>query len=205
MTFVDLLKRIERYIRLDSPEIRYVLKDFVNDAIVDFIRIWDWQYLIKSAPFTTDGSDSYNIATIIGDDPFYGAIEMFRPGISDTGKSFKKVTYSEYVKALDKSSIWATSGGLLYREGTGEDLIFFFLTPGDPYPLLDDADENLVTANYSDIIYQATIVKYLMWYGGFDLVGNENQILMQKISAQRKKEARDGNSGRPIRLANINR
>jgi len=205
MTFINLVKKIEKRIKLESPELRYRIKDFINDAIADFIRIYNWRYVVKAATFTTDDSGSYALSTIIGTDPFYGELELIRDGKGDTQKYFRKVSYQEWVRSTTKVRLWSIYDDTLYLLGDNEDLTFFYITPGNPYPLSADADENLVTANYADIIEQWGLVNYYIWAGDDESVKVEEGVLNRKISLQKGKENRDDKQGQLFRINTNNR
>jgi len=209
MTFVQLINKVEKRIKLAGPELRYRIKDFINDAILDFIRFYNWRYAQQVATFTTDDSGSYPLTTgvtpIITSDPFYGEIELIRDGKGDTQKYFRKVSYREYVRNVSKTRLWSIFNDTLYIIGTDQDLTLFYLTPGDPYPLTDNADENLITANYADIIEQWALVNYLIWSGDDETAAVEEKVLTRKINLQKSKENRDDKQGQLFRINSNNR
>jgi len=208
MTFAQLIKKVEKRVRYESPELRYRIKDFINEAILEFMDIRDWAELVKSANLTTDDSGSYTLASIVGSDYFYGTVgnnPLIRDGKNDTEKYFRRTSYQQYINATPKTRLWAINQKSLYIDGTGQDLTLFYLTPGEEYPMSADDDTNLVTENYADIIEQATIVKFHIWEGDNDMAGIENSVLNNKIKLRKSKELRDDKKGQMFRVGYANR
>jgi len=205
MTFLQLIKNIEKRIKYEGPEIRYRIKNFINDAILEFMSIRNWQELIEVAALITDGSDSYTIASIIGDDYYYGPIDLIRDGKNDTLNTFRRVKYQYYLRANEKAGLWAIHNDTIYYGGNGEELSFFYLTPGELYPLEDDNDTNIVLNKYVDIIEQYAIVKFHIWEGDNESASYENSVLNNKITLRKKKEFRDDKGGKLSKVGYGNR
>jgi len=177
MTYYDLVRNIELYLHIQGSEARYLIKDFINSSILDFIRIFEWKYTRNSDIITLNGSGQYDLSTVLSM-PFYGELSL----LSKSGQEYTKYNYDTYLRLTSKAYAYAIFGNNLYVEGNNNDLTFLYVTPGTPYPLADDDDENLVTLYYWDIIKKMTIIKMLNYLDDETVAKEENDLKFKLVS-----------------------
>jgi len=190
MIFSELIREIELYLHIQGSETRYLIKDFINESILDFIRIEEWKYSRFSNDIVLDGSEQYDLTTILTN-PFYGEIDL----IKENSYSYRKFNYETYIKSQSKIGSYSILGNTLYVEGEDTTLRFVYVTPGLPYPLVNDNDENLVTRYYWDIIKKMAVIK-MLHYLGDDVVVREEELLKEKLFSLKFQENRIEKKGK---------
>jgi len=200
MLFRNLVQAVRLYVRVEGVDVDERIKTFINDACLEFARLFEWRSLLHSDTLTTDDSGSYSISDLTSA-PVANAISLGIAGQTP----LEKWTYQEWVKAAAKTSAWAMLNGKIYVEGTGSDYIFLYTSCGSPYPLSDGSDQNAVTEYYSDIIIQMAILRYVTFLGDDESSKIEYARLQQLLKAAKMLEAREDKSGRSFRIGTQNR
>ena len=189
MTFKNLIREIEIYLRIDNSETKNIIKTFINDSILDFVRLKTWEKLKVIEDITLDGSNSYDLSLILTN-RFDGEIQL----LNENGTEYQKYNYDTYLMKGQTAGTYAILGNILYVQGDNTTLKLLYLTIGAPYPLALDDDENLVTKFYYDIIKFMTIIKVLSWIG--DETKVEAAQLSIKVNSLSSKENRIRKNGK---------
>ena len=126
MTFKKLIRDTEIYVHLEGAEVRHLLKQFINDSILDFSRLNEWIYLKEHEQIILDGSDSYSLSNLMNG--FSGEISLF------SGKTmYQKTKYENYIQYSSRTRIYAIYGDNLYVDGSDVTLDFLFKSTGYKY------------------------------------------------------------------------
>ncbi len=191
MTFKELIQAVESEIRMPGAgdNILYQIKKAINDAVTDFVRLNEWKHCKALDTITLTGASSYVLSSLLSKE-FFGELAL----LTDTVR-YKKKGLDYYQLLSAKTGYYSISGGQLYIEGdAGTELSFLYLSPGTPHPLVDDADENLVSQYYSDVIQNFAAIKVLEWLGEKTEV--ESQRFAQQLNALRAQESRIDKKGK---------
>jgi len=190
MIFKDLYRGIELYLHIQGTEARYLIKDFINESILDFLRLKEWERAKTVEDIALDGSGQYDLDTILTNF-FGGEIALLTEG----GMELKKYNYDTYLQLTNKTDTYALLGNILFVEGDGVTLKFIYKTMGNPYPLVNDDDENLVTKYYWDIIKKMAEIKMLDYLGD-EMSAKETQNLQLKLISLKETENRIRKQGK---------
>lgn len=193
MIYIDLIREIELYTHMEGAQIREMIKRHINEAILDFLRMKEWEKVKNVVSVALNGSGAYTItggATPIAAD-FEGEIELLDSG----GIPYSKVGYSLYLQHSDKSGVYSILGDTLYVEGDSGTLTLIYIARGDEYPLTDDDDEVYATLYYWDIIKQMVVVRILKFLGD-PQAEPEELVLRDKLLTLRASENRTRNNGK---------
>jgi len=193
MTFQALIRSIQLYVHLENPEITHLIKDWINESILEFCRINEWEKLKVSDKITLDGTGEYSLDNTLLSSVFAGEIAL----LNSAGEKLTKFNYDTYLATPSKAGIWAVFGNKLYVEGEG-DYYFFYISPGPfgVYPLTDDNAEPPVLLYYWDIIKQMTIVRVFEYIGDDEALQKETQRLQFKILSLKAQENRIRKQGK---------
>ena len=207
MTFLELILKIEIYLHIKGRESREVIKDFINEAILEFGRAYNWKWLVKTEDLTLDDSDSYTISTIASE-YFIREISLVAPYSSELQftsnntvtatkiNEYTKYNYKNYIQLSDKSYTWSIEGDTLYVTGVSGELKLSYITAGANYPLTNDNDTDLILTYYNDIIKKMAVIKYLDYLGDTEVVSRENNLLGTMLVNLRSSEKRGEHSGK---------
>lgn len=195
MQFFDLVREVELYLHVQGDVSREMIKRFINESILDFIRIKQWQNTVAAYDLVLDGTGSYNLAVLLPS--FEGEIALF----NSSGLEYQKFNYQLYIQQQVKTNLYSLLSKVLYVDGDAATLKLLYVSRGTPYPLAADADESMITISYPDIIKQMAVIKMLK-YMGDPQVEVESQTLNDKLTILRKSENRANNNGK---LKEVNR
>lgn len=191
MQFSTLIRKVELYLHVQGSTMRAMIEDFINESILDFVRLKEWRKVRSVVNLPLDGSGSYNILAVAPD--FEGEIGLF----SEEGIEYEKSEYDVYIQYQTKTYKYSILGTQLYVEGdTGTTLKFIYVALGTNYPLTNDADEVPATIHYWDIIKQIAVVKMLKHLGD-PQVQVEETTLIDKLKGLRASENRFDKEGKP--------
>ena len=195
MTFKDLYDRIGRKIRFNNPRQIEETKDAINEQIMDFCRMKEWENTKELYVLTLTGANSYNLNTILTNRCV--VLEI----LDSAGENLYKYDYKVYLRLTDKSKAYAIYGSTLYLEGTTGDYTMQYTSFGgdtgtDMFPLDTDDDEINVTIHYWDLIMQMVIVFLLESLGDTGTIELERTRLNSKMRTAKDKENRERNSGK---------
>lgn len=189
MTYQALARDIELYLHIQGSKTRALIKSFINEAILDFLRTKEWRKAKAAYDLTLDGSNSYDLSTLVPD--FEGEIML----LDSSGTEYQKNEYETYLQYTTKTYLYSILGTTLYVEGTSGTLTLMYISRGDPYPLVADADESVVLVHYWDIVKQFVIVK-MLGHLGDPMIEQEKQALVDKLTLLRTSENRFANNGK---------
>lgn len=190
MTFKNLIRGVERYIRMKGNRIHEMIKDMINESVLEFIRLEEWRMIKVAETITLDDSGSYDLSSLLIK-RFDGELAL----LNSAGNEFQKYDYKTYLQLSSKDKFYSLLGAVLYVEGTGEDLTLVYITAGEDYPLSADSDEVPATEHYADIIKQITIIKMLEQIGD-DMTDKEKVKLNKMLSILYKHENRINKQGK---------
>jgi hypothetical protein len=145
MIYRELKQAIELYTHVSSSEIAELTKQFVNESVLTFSRMYPWEKLKVSETISLNGSGSYVLDNSILRNVFGFEINL-------VSMELEKVNYEDYSKLDDKTGYWSILGDTLYVEGDDTDLTFIFISPGQ-YPKehtifnVDTGDKQFIIAN----------------------------------------------------------
>ena len=126
MTFSELVRDTELYIHLEGAEVRHLIKQFISDSILDFVRLKNWSRVNVFETITLDGSGSYLLSNLMNN--FSGEI-----GLYSGATQYTKTKYENYIQYSSKSGLYAIYGDRIYIEGDNVDLTFMFKSTGYKY------------------------------------------------------------------------
>lgn len=189
MTFKNLIRSIQVYLHIQDAGNKELIKDFINESILDFIRRDDWLKLHKVYELTLDDTNNYDLTAIT--EKFYSEISLLTEG----GDKMTKLDYKNYLRATDKTGYWSIVGNTVYVTGTDTTASLVYLAIGENYPLAVDDHEVPATEFYWDIIKQMVIVRMLDYIGD-ETIAKEEQNLEKKIIVLRKSENRTKQQGK---------
>lgn len=205
MQLSDLLTRIKNYIHVEGDDTDTILTQFINDAIYDFVRMYNWRHMIVADDLTLDDSGSYTLDNGNLSSIFEREIQLINPynnGSSETQPrtQYGKYDYANYIQLHSKQYAYAIANGNIYVDGDNVTLKFFYMSPGDftNFPLSDDSDEVPATIYYVDIIEKMSLIKFL-YYIQSDAT-TEETLLGRKLLGLKSAENRAGNSGRTLEI-----
>lgn len=189
MQFSVLVTAVQNYVRITGTDMLPVIKDFINESIIEFVRLRDWRMLKAFDTITTDGTGYYDLP-----DDFLREIDLF-----SSEMRYNKREYSGYVLDQNKTYLYSVFGDKIYVDGTGASLTFLYLSKGDPYPLSADADESDVVKYYADVIKQWTLWKMMDYWVDDAGKAREQSRLKILLDELIKSENRANQAGqRPI-------
>jgi hypothetical protein len=199
MTLAEIINDISHYLRVRGTEQQYMFRSFLNDSILDFLRLDEWERCKSSYTLTLDGSLSYNLDTLLAGsgsnvfDPFFGEIALFQ-----SGQSLIKKNYENYISLDEQEGYWAMLGNTIYIIGDGDTAELVYKSPGWPFPLLDthQALENKTTKYYWDILQKMVCFKYLKYLGDLESAQSESQMISDKLGMTRQDENRIRHQGK---------
>jgi hypothetical protein len=191
MQFGALVTEVKNYVRVQGADNEELIKDFINESILDFIKLDEWKHTRQIETITLDGSGSYSLAAFTSGQ-FWGEIELVK---ADNGSKYDKYDYKEWIRATDKNNLYSIFGGNLYVEGDGFDLSFLYIDQGSPYPLVAEADEIPVTIYYWDIIKKMTVIYFLDYINEDEAVRKEEEKLQYKLTVTARNENRIRKNG----------
>lgn len=207
MTFGALIKVVQNYIRNDSDEDKDLIKDFINEAVTDFIHEHDWKNLLRHKTFTRDDTGYYDLDTIISgtDPPFESEYKLIVEAASDS-PVFEKADFETYYaqESSNLTYVWSIYQGKIYISGSG-DITLFYFSKGYPSTLSADSDENLVIQYYPQEIKHWTAWLYYDWLGDDKSAAAEASRLARKIQKTRAYESRTEKHGRKFIISAHNR
>ena len=190
MTYQSLARDIELYLHIQGAKTRALIKSFINEAILDFLRTKEWKKAKAAYSLALNGTGSYDLSTLVPD--FEGEIML----LDSDGVEYQKNEYETYLQYTNKTNLYSILGTTLYVEGdTGTTLTLMYISRGTDYPLTDDSDEIPVTLHYWDVVKQFVIVKMLKHLGDPQLK-QEQETLVEKIALLRTSENRFANNGK---------
>ena len=220
MNFGDAVKEVALEIKLDDATVRNRYKRYLNEAIEDFMDLRDWTYLRFPLIVTIDDSNVYDLqALTAGTNPIYKFLQVVQEGgdnssgqqgpvnaaISQLSPSYTKIPYPTYIRAKEKSNVYAIEKRNFYVTGTGFDLNLFYMSSGIGYPMVADSDEPAVMTEYPEIIVQWAVVKFLKYFGEQDTAQIEESELNRMLTRKKRKEAEENKNGAMVRIASHNR
>jgi hypothetical protein len=189
MNFQNLQNEVRKYLHVQGAEIMDQIQSAINESILDFVRMKEWEKIKVSDVITIDGSNSYSlddsIATPNVSNEFHGEIMLF----DANGAQFEKVNYETYLALPSKTGYFAILGDMLYVTGDATTYTFMYVTTGSDFPMTDDAHEVPATKYYWDIIKKMAIVNVLDFLGD-EAVANEQNKLTQKLEMLKRHENR---------------
>lgn len=191
MTLANLIREVEKYVHIQGPANVDRIKGFINQCILEFARLDEWEKLKTAEVITLDGSDSYDLTAVLVD-PFFSELAL----VTEDNEEWLKLGYIWYLQAPDKAKYYAVHGTTLYVTGTDLDINFLYKTLGEDYPLTDDSDEVPATIYYWDIIKMMTVIK-VMDYLGDEQVKVEKNNLDIVIGSAKNAENRTRKKGKP--------
>ena len=189
MTFQILIRSIEKYLHIQGADNKELIKDFINESILDFIRLADWEKLKKVYQLALTDASPYDLTLIT--EKFYSEISL----INEAGDKFIKLDYENYLRATDKSGYYSLVGTDLYVSGDNANVDLVYLATGTQYPLTADGDEIPSTKYYPDIIKKMVVVMMLDYIGD-ETVEKEEQNLAKKLVTLKKSENRTRQHGK---------
>lgn len=194
MKFSQLVREIELYLHIQGTENRNLVKGFINDSSLEFLRLGEWDKCKKMDVITLDGTDVYplNGTGRILTNVFHAELGL----INSSGETYYKVDYNTYLISTEKEYLWSIFGNELYVTGDAVDLNFLYKTPGVIFPLSNDDDENLVTLYYSDVIKKMSAIKVYDFIGDNEQVQKEEQNFARMIISLKKEENRIRNNAK---------
>lgn len=190
MNYGNLVNEIRLYLSMQGTEMMHMIKSFLNESIIDFVRIYEWEKSKVAEIITLDGSGSYDLSAVLTN-PFEGEIGL----IDSSGAEMQKFDYKMYATLDDKTGYYSIFGNTLYVGGTTGDLTFMYISPGNPYPLVNDTDENLITLYYWQIIKKMT-ASYMLKYISDPQAAEEDKMIAFKINSLRSMENRTRKQGK---------
>jgi hypothetical protein len=204
MTFFEIIKEIENYVRIQGDEMRMQIKSLINESILEFSRFHEWERIKEKETITTDDTGYYPLP--VG---FVSELAL----LQETNELDKK-DYKNYLKESSKTGLWSIFGSDVYVIGTDQDLDLLFLSikvtkVTDPVTysdtLVDDSDTSAVITYYWDMIKQWTVWRFLDFLGDKDSAMKEERRLAQKLNALKAKEVRINKTGKTARISVHNR
>lgn len=190
MTFKNLIRSVERYVKMEGNKVHEMIKDFINDSVEEFVRLSEWEKVKVSAAITLDDSGSYDLSALLTN-RFDGELAL----LDSDGVEFQKCDYKRYLQLSSKDEFYSLLGNILYVEGDGEVLTLIYVTSGENYPLSDDSDEVPATQYYANIIKQMTVVKLLGQIGD-EMTEKEAGNLDRMLAIVKKHENRIDKQGK---------
>jgi len=201
MVFSELVRAVRLYVRVEGVDVDERIKQFVNDACLEFTRKHEWNKLIYLDTFVSDGSGGPYLLADIVQAPVANLIL-----VNETGQDpLAKKTYKEWITSASNASAFTMMNEGIYVDGTGTTYNVLYTSCGDPYPLVENTHENIATKNYSDIIIQMAITRYITFLGDDDSSRIEYARLQGLLNDLKRLEAREAKSGRSLRLSSHNR
>jgi hypothetical protein len=184
MTFKEIVREVEKYCHVEGANIRELIKGFINESVLDFIRLDEWKWTEAVDTISLDDSDTYDLIAELSN-PFHGEIAL----VDSSGEEYVKLSYKDYLRTPDKTYYWAIMNTTLYCTGNNLDVHLIYKTTGDGYPLTADGDEIPIIIYYWDIIKRMAIVHTLEHLG--DETGEvERRALSIKIDSTKNHENR---------------
>ena len=198
MTFKTLVDQVKVYTHYKGTEIEVLIKRFINESVLDFLRAGEWEKLNKNQIITMDDSNVYDLTdiTIITAGQFFSEFYL----IQANGAERTKIDYRQYLVPPDKSGYWSVFGTDLYVTGNDTTVNFGYKDLGLQYPLVGDDDEIPATKYYWDVVEKWAEVK-LMAYSGDDTVDKEQGMLSDKLIFLKKEENRVRKEGQLMNLS----
>ncbi len=116
MTFQNLYRQVERYLNMEGADVRNHIKDFINDSIIDFIRLYNWEYS-RTIEDITAVSEIFNLNDLSG--RHSSILDIF------TGSTrLKKISYIRSRTSV-MSGTYSVVGNILYLPGPGDYSILY--------------------------------------------------------------------------------
>lgn len=198
MTFINLVKEVKLYTHFKGTEIEEIIKGFINESVLDFLRAGEWEKLNKNQVISMDGSDTYDLTdvAIITEGQFFSEFYL----IQENGLERTKIDYRQYLVPTDKSGYWSVFGTDLYVTGEDSNVNFGYKDLGLNYPMTADDHEIPATKYYWDIIKQYAIVRVLKYLGDDTAKGEEGNLASKLIFLKRE-EARVRKEGQLMNIA----
>jgi hypothetical protein len=190
MTYKELIREVQKYLHIQGASSEDLIKGFINESILDFARLDEWEKMKKTEIISLDDSNSYDLNTVLTE-PFHGELNL----VTEAQDEYLKLAYNLYLTAEDKSEYWSVDGLTLYVTGKDLDVNFQYISLGADYPLTADDDEVPATIYYWDIIKLLTVIKMLNYLGD-ETTEKEEKNLAIKLDITRKNENRIRKQGK---------
>jgi hypothetical protein len=191
MDLQTLTNKIQKYIHVRGAESKDLIKGFINDSILDFVKLAQWNRLNNVESIVLDGSGSYPLAAFTSGQ-FWGEIELINAG---SGDNYYKIDYNMYLRAPNKNKYFSIFGNNIYVEGDNLTLSLLYKDIGLQYPLTNPTDEVPATLYYYDIIEKMAVIYFLDYAGDDEAKVAESNKLSLKVAATRKDENRTNKNG----------
>lgn len=211
MNLGDFKVAVLNYGRLQGQDLEDDVVKFLNQVILEFMRKKEWDKTIKRYTLTLTGSDNYDLNSLVSPDYFHSIHDLIRPGTNQSKKQFMRLDLRNYFNLSSTQNAWAFQNGVLYystsdnTQSNTAELEVFYQTPGEGYPLVDDADEPQIMIDYIDILEKMTIIKMLGKIGDMEQMIMENQLLQGMLNDLRKDENRARKVGKVSSFGSFNR
>lgn len=199
MTFGNLVKDIRYYLGVEEDiELLYLIRSFINTAVLDFVRMNEWLKLIVAETITLDDSDSYKLDSTYLTYNFETEIALIN---TSTGE-YDKYDYQNYLQLSSKTGAYSILGDTLYVTGDATDVELIFTSPGliaeFPFSLTGASDsvETNVLQYYYDIIKKLVIIQFYDYIKEIEMVRKEEINLQRSLNNLRRKENRSKNYGK---------
>lgn len=125
MNYKNLYRDVELYLNMEGADARYHIKSFINDAIIDFVRLYNWQFSMVKETVQLDGSGLFSLSNL--ENRFAGEINLF------VGSNlYTKLDFSIYNQSPSPSGYYSLFGNDLYIGGDSE-IDFIYKTTGYKY------------------------------------------------------------------------
>jgi len=192
MTFLELTNEVKSYLHVKGTEIEEMIKGFINESVLDFLRAGEWEKLKKNIELTLDDSNVYDLTDvlIITNGQFFSEMYLIRPN----GKDATKLDFRQYLIPTDKAGYWSIQGTDLYITGTNTVVNFGYKNLGVNYPLSANDDEIPATLYYWDVIKKYAVVKVLDYLGD-ETMEKESGRLAEKLVFLKRAEKRAQKEG----------
>ena len=186
-----------------------MLKDFINEACLDFMRMENWKRVLNNLTITLDGSGSYSLSTLLAAAdkyfvreykliiPYGEQVQVYDYTNTRTAErtEFTKYNYDYYQQLSDKAYTWAIDGDTIYIVGNNGDLTLRYF--GDKYPLSADADTNSCLTYYPDAIKNLAALRFLDYINEDPAVIQRQEIaLNNKVALLKRSEKIGEHSGK---------
>lgn len=182
-------------VRVSGTDMETIVGQLVNESVLEFVREYSWKRVIKTYSITTDGSDSYSLPN-----DYVNEVELV-----STSQKYHKFNYRTYYFDQSKDYKYAVDASNIYIDGTGATLLFFYTSPGSPFPLSSDSDESEPIKYYWDVILQMAVWKYYEYVQDIEGAQWQLGILERKINDLKRQENRARNAGKRSVIASHNR
>lgn len=191
MDFKNLRRKVELYLHIQGTENKIMIEDFINESVLDFLRMHEWSKCKVMETITLDGSGVYDLSALLTN-PFFEEIDL----LDENGNVYTKVDYNYYLRTTEPRYLYSILGTDLYVPGDTGTLNFVFKTSGNPFTLVKNTDENLVTQYYHDIIKVMSAIEVYNFIGDIEQVQIEERKLLKKIIITKKTENRTRQRGK---------